>query len=94
MAHYKPYSYDQELFIPIHFEKQILPGIFEYTLNSNIADNEPARLETSKGVIQGYDGVTAVDGKHQVIVAAETFGQSQEHDLLEPMVDQVQDNFK
>ncbi len=33
MARYKPYSYGQGKFIPIHFEKQILPGTFEYSLN-------------------------------------------------------------
>jgi transposase len=33
MARYKPYSYAQSQFIPIHFAKQILPGTFEYTLN-------------------------------------------------------------
>ena len=31
MARYKDYSYFQ--FIPIFFEKQILPGTFEYSLN-------------------------------------------------------------
>jgi hypothetical protein len=39
MARYKEYSYSQGKFIPIHFEKQILPGTFEYTLNYLI-DNE------------------------------------------------------
>ncbi len=63
-------------------------------IKSNITDNESAKMKTSKGVIQGYDGVTAVDSKQQVIVAAEAFGQGQEHDLLEPMVDQVRDNLK
>jgi hypothetical protein len=33
MARYKPYSYAQGKFIPIHFANQILPGTFEYTLN-------------------------------------------------------------
>jgi len=44
-------------------------------------------MQTSKGVIQGYDGVTAVDSKNQVIVAAEAFGQGHEQDLLDPMID-------
>ncbi|MFC1814291.1 transposase [Thermodesulfobacteriota bacterium] len=39
MAKYKKYSYDQARFIPIHFDKQILPGTFEYTL-SYLIDNE------------------------------------------------------
>jgi hypothetical protein len=32
-------------------------------IKSNITDNESAKMKTSKGVIQGYDGVTAVNGK-------------------------------
>jgi hypothetical protein len=39
MARYKPYSYAQGKFIPIHFDKQILPGTFEYTLN-HLIDHE------------------------------------------------------
>ena len=39
MAKYKKYSYNQARFIPIHFDKQILPGTFEYTL-SYLIDNE------------------------------------------------------
>jgi hypothetical protein len=45
-------------------------------VKSNITDNESAKMKTSKGVIQGYDGVTAVDGKHRVIVHAEAFGRA------------------
>ncbi len=40
MARYKPYSYAQGKFIPIHFADQILPGTFEYTLN-HLIDHEP-----------------------------------------------------
>jgi len=39
MARYKPYSYAQGKFIPIHFAKQILPGTFEYSLN-HLIDHE------------------------------------------------------
>jgi transposase len=39
MARYKEYDYTQGKFIPIHFDKQILPGTFEYTLRYLI-DNE------------------------------------------------------
>lgn len=39
MARYKPYSYDQGKFLPVYFDKQILPGTFEYTL-SYLIDNE------------------------------------------------------
>ncbi len=62
-------------------------------IKSNITDNESAKMKTSKGVIQGYVGVTAVDGKHQVIVSSEAFGQAHENDLLEPMVNNAKENF-
>src|SRR5512136_28766 len=39
MARYKEYDYSQGKFIPIHFDRQILPGTFEYSLNYLI-DNE------------------------------------------------------
>jgi len=39
MPRYKPYSYDQAKLLPVSFEKQILPGTFEYTLN-HLIDNE------------------------------------------------------
>jgi transposase len=39
MAKYKEYSYDQGIFLPVFFDRQILPGTFEYSLNHMI-DNE------------------------------------------------------
>ena len=36
MGKYKDYSYDQGVFLPVLFDKQILPGIFEYWWNSLI----------------------------------------------------------
>lgn len=70
------------------------PGKTGKPRKSNITDNDSAKMKTSKGVIQGYDGVTAVDSKRQVIVHAEAFGQGQEHDLLEPMIDGTRGNFQ
>lgn len=61
---------------------------------SNLTDNESAKMKSSHGVIQGYDGVAAVDGKHQVVVDAEAYGQPQEHDLLEPMIQGTRENFQ
>jgi hypothetical protein len=53
----------------------------------------PIRAESSAVVIiQGYDGVAAVDDKHQIIVHAEAFGQAQEHDLLSPMIESARKN--
>ncbi len=36
MARYKPYDYGQMKLLPVSFERQILPGSFEYTLNKLI----------------------------------------------------------
>ena len=70
------------------------PGKGGTPIKSNITDNESAKMKTAKGVIQGYVGVTSVDGKQQVIVHAEAFGQAQEHDLLLPMVEATCENFQ
>jgi transposase len=70
------------------------PGKTGKPRKSNITDNESAKMKTHRGVIQGYDGVAATDGKHQVIVQAEAFGEAQEHDLLVPMVEGVRKNFQ
>jgi len=70
------------------------PGKTGKPLKSNITDNESAKMKTSHGVIQGYDGVAVVDGKHQIIVHAEVFGAAQEHDLLIPMIEGTRENFE
>lgn len=61
---------------------------------SNITDNESAKMKTSHGMIQGYNGQALVDDKHQLIVAAEAFGQNSENDLLAPLIDQAISNYK
>jgi transposase len=63
------------------------PGKSGKPVKSNITGNESAKMKTSHGVIQGYDGVAVVDAKHQVVVHAEAFGAAQEHDLLLPMIE-------
>jgi len=54
---------------------------------SNRTDGESAKMATSKGVIQGYTGVAAVDGKHQIIVEAQAHGTGSEQELLVPVVE-------
>jgi hypothetical protein len=51
-------------------------------------------MPTSKGVIQGYNGVAIADSQHQVIVHAEAFGEGQEPGLLRPMVEGVRETFQ
>ena len=53
---------------------------------SNQTDNESAKMATGKGVIQGYTGVAAVDGRAQVIVEAQAHGTGSEQELLWPVV--------
>ena len=43
-------------------------------LQSNVTDNDSAKMKTSHGTIQGYNGQALVDGKHQVVIHAEAFG--------------------
>jgi len=47
-------------------------------------------MATSKGVIQGYTGVAAVDAKHQIIVDAQAPGTGSEQELLVPVVKAIQ----
>ena len=47
MARYKDYDYRQGKFIPVSFDKQILPGTFEYTLNYLIDNESILRYLTS-----------------------------------------------
>jgi len=56
-------------------------------IQSNITDNESAKMPTSHGVIQGYNAQALVDDKHQIIVNAEAMGNSQDHDNLKPMLE-------
>jgi len=70
------------------------PGKGKKPRKSNITDNESAKMKTSKGVIQGYDGVACVDAKHQIIVHGEAFGEAQEHDLLKPVMQSTDEHFQ
>ena len=55
-------------------------------VQSNITDPDSASMKTSKGVIQGYNGIAAVDSKHQIIVHAHAYGEGPEQHALIPMV--------
>jgi hypothetical protein len=66
-------------------------GVKGSVRKSNRTDNESAKMATGKGVIQGYTGVAAVDGKHQVIVCAQAHGTGSEQELLVPVVAAMKD---
>ncbi len=60
-------------------------------IKSNLTDNESAKMATSKGVIQGYTGVAAVDSQCQIIVEAQAHGSGPEQALLIPVIDAMRD---
>jgi phage shock protein A len=53
---------------------------------SNRTDAESAKMATSKGVLQGFTAVAAVDARHQIIVDAQAHGTGSEQELLMPVV--------
>ena len=59
---------------------------------SNRTDRESAKMATSKGVIQGYTGVAAVDAQHQIIIDAQAHGTGSEQELLLGVVTATQDH--
>jgi len=69
-------------------------GVTGKARKSNLTDNDSAKMKTSKGVIQGYDGVAMVDARHQVVVHAEAYGDPQEHALLVPMLEATRKAFE
>lgn len=70
------------------------PGSSGKPIKSNITDNDSAKMKTSKGYIQGYNGIAMVDSKHQVVVAAEAFGKGPEQDLLKPLIETTKANLE
>ena len=63
-------------------------------VKSNITANKSTKMTTSKGTIQGYNGVAAVDKKHQIILDAQVFGEGQEHHTLQPVLENLQARFQ
>ena len=56
-------------------------------LQSNVTDNESAKMFTAHGVLQGYNSQALGDAKHQVIVHAEAFGNGQDYGHVPPMLE-------
>jgi transposase len=63
-------------------------------IQSNITDNESAKMKTSHGTIQGYNGQALVDSKHQVILHGEAIGNGQDADHIPPMIDGAKKSFQ
>ena len=73
-------------FLATHAERRSEKGAIR---KSNVTDNDSAKMATSKGVIQGYTAVAAVDSQAQIIVAAQTHGSGSEQSVLLPMVEKT-----
>ncbi len=61
-------------------------------VQSNITDNESAKMKSSHGIIQGYNANAMVDAKHQVIVHAQAFGEGNDDAVAEPMLEGARRN--
>ncbi len=72
-----------------HNTPRIGSGKTKREVKSNITDNESAKMTTSKGTIQGYNGIASVDKKHQIIIDAQAFGAGQEHHVLQPVLEKI-----
>jgi transposase len=68
-------------------ENQPKQGAAGREKQSNITDNDSATMMTSHGVVQGYNSQALIDGKHQVIVHGEAFGNGQDHGHIPPMLE-------
>jgi transposase len=73
-------------FLATHAERRSEKGAVR---KSNLTDNDSAKMATSKGVIQGYTAVAAVDSQAQIIVAAQAHGSGSEQSVLLPMVEKT-----
>ncbi|MFT5717017.1 MAG: transposase [Oleiphilaceae bacterium] len=58
-------------------------------VKSNITDPDSAKMTTSKGTIQGYNGIAINDDKHQIILQAQTWGSVGEQQTLKPAIEQL-----
>lgn len=63
-------------------------------IQSNVTDNESAKMISSHGVIQGYNANALVDGKHQVVVHAEAFGEGEDASNVRPMLQGAERNLQ
>ncbi len=55
-------------------------------IQSNVTDNESAKMATSHGVVQGYNANAIVDEKHQVVLHGEAFGKGEDSTVMGTML--------
>lgn len=62
-------------------------GSSDKEIQSNVTDNESAKLTSSHGVLQGYNANAMVDEKHQIVVHASAFGKGEDSSNMGPMLE-------
>jgi transposase len=75
-------------------ENDMKIGVNKKELQSNVTDNDSAKMHTSHGTVQGYNAQAIVDSKHQVIVHGEAIGKGLDNDNLPPVVDGAKENLE
>lgn len=63
-------------------------------IQSNVTDNESAKMVSSHGVVQGYNANALVDEKRQVVVHAEAFGDGDDATSAGPMLQGAKRNLQ
>lgn len=63
-------------------------------VQSNITDNQSAKMKSSRGMIQGYNGIALADEKASVIIASEAYGTGAEQETFKPVIEQAEENLK
>ena len=69
-------------------------GSGDKEIQSNVTDNESAKMATSHGVLQGYNANAIVDEKHQIVMHAEAFGKGEDSSIMEPMLEGTKDKLE
>lgn len=63
-------------------------------IQSNVTDNDSAKMATSHGVVQGYNANAVVDQAHQVVVHAEVFGDATDSTAMAPLLEGTKRNLE
>jgi len=62
-------------------------------IQSNVTDNQSAKMATSHGVVQGYNANALVDEKHQIVIHGDAFGKG-DSSIMEPMLEGAKKNLE
>jgi len=80
-----------EKFLAVNEPKQGKRG---KEVQSNVTDNESAKMVSSHGVLQGYNANALVGEEHQVIVHADVFGDGEDSKHMRPMLEGARENLQ